>query len=52
MPSEKSLNSLMIRFFKILEEKQQETQGDSQPSKSSEQQEDAEEHSDKSKAAD
>ena len=40
------------QIFQVLEEKQQETQGDSQPSKSSEQQEDAEEHSDKSKAAD
>ena len=40
------------QIIQVLEEKQQETQGDSQPSKSSEQQEDAEEHSDKSKAAD
>ena len=40
------------QIFQVLEGKQQETQGDSQPSKSSEQQEDAEEHSDKSKAAD
>ena len=32
------------QIIQVLEEKQQETQGDSQPSKSSEQQEDAEEH--------
>ena len=48
----KKLNLTDAQILQVLEEKQQETQGDSQPSKSSEQQEDAEEHSDKSKAAD
>ena len=52
MQIRKKLKLTDDQIFQVLEEKQQETQGDSQPSKSSEQQEDAEEHSDKSKAAD
>ena len=48
----KKLNLTDAQIIQILEEKQQEAPGYSQPSKSSEQQEDAEDDSEKSKAAD
>lgn len=48
----KALKLTDAQILEFLEEKQKQTQGDSQPSKSSEHQEDAEEDSDKSKAAD